>query len=197
MTSNKRPPGLTMIGNNDPAVSQYLKAWIKQGRICVCGVIGEGASKDIQVNWNSPFEQDTVGSKFEKVASMVQIKTGQTSKGKLASEQVWEGNRPHTFNLPLRFYALSNAKKEVMDALCELEKMLSPEVGTYFGGPVPQPVSINIGRSAIYSNCVITNMSTPLSGGRTKEGYLVRAEITLQIETKQMLNRSEIERTYR
>ncbi len=196
MPANQNGSAITIVGNNDPAVSPYLKAWIKQGNVCVCGVIGEGASKDIVANWNSPFEQDTLGGQLAKIGGVLQIATGKTSKNKLSSEQVWEGNRPHTFNLPLKLYALTDAKKEVMDALRELEKMLAPEVDKWVCGSPPQIVSINIGRGAIYTDCLITNMSVPLDGPRTKEGYLIRTAVTLQIETKSMLNRSDIDLTY-
>ncbi|MFH1984779.1 MAG: hypothetical protein ABIL58_23305 [Pseudomonadota bacterium] len=189
--------GLTIVGNNDPKVSPYLKAWIRQGSVCVCGVIGEGTSKEIQVNWNSPFEEDSIGGKFQKVGGLVQAFTDVTSKGKLASQQVWEGNRPHVFNLTLRFYALSDARAEVMLPLMELEKMLSPEVYEMRpGGRIPQTVSINVGRTALYNECVIQGMTVPLDGPRTKDGYLVKAETTLQVETLTMLNQSEIARTY-
>lgn len=189
--------GLNIVGNNDPHVSPFLKAWIRQGRTCVCGVIGEGTTKEIQVNWNSPFEEDSVGGKFQKVGGLVQIQTGRTSKGKLASHQVWEGNRPHVFNLTLKLYALRDARAEVMVPIMELEKMLSPEVYEMRpGGRIPQTVSINIGRTALYNECVIAGMTAPLDKERTVDGYLVRAEVTLQIETITMLNRSEISRTY-
>jgi hypothetical protein len=39
-------------------------------------------------------------------------------------------------------------------------------------------------------------MSMPLDKEKTKDGYLVRAEVTLQVETSTMLNRSDIDSTY-
>jgi hypothetical protein len=189
--------GLTIVGNNDPSVSPYLKTWIKQGNVLVCGVTGEGTSKEITANWNSPFEEDSIGGHFQKVGGLLQYQTGRTSKSKLASVQIWEGNRPHMFSLVLRFYALADAKAEVMNPLRELEKMLSPEV--YRAAPngrIPQPVWINIGRNAIYGDCILASMSVPLDKEKTPEGYLVRAETTLQVETKTMMNRSEIDATY-
>ena len=189
--------GIKIMGNKDPHVSPYLKAWIKQGNTCVCGVFGEGATKEIQANWNSPFEEDTIGGKFQKVGGLMQATTGRTSKSKLSSLQIWEGNRPHSFNLALKLYALKDAKAEVMDPLKELEKMLSPEVNEKMpGGRIPQPVWINIGRNAVYGDCLIVSMTVPLDKEKTSQGYLVRAEAQLQIETRKMLNRSDIDRTY-
>ena len=185
-----------MVGVSDSRVSTYNKSRILQGDVMVTGVIGEGASKDLVVNWNSPFEEDTAGGHFQKIGGLVQASTGRTSKSEMSSMQIWEGNRPHSFNLPLLFYALTDAKKEVQDALLELEKMLSPDLNARLpGGVIPQPVELRVGR-LIVDDCYITNMSNPLSGERTRDGYLVRAEVTLQIESRTLLNRSDISNTY-
>ena len=45
-------------------------------------------------------------------------------------------------------------------------------------------------------NCVIESMSVPLDKERTPEGYLVRAEATLSIATKVMLNKDNIRQTW-
>ncbi|WP_157067347.1 hypothetical protein [Desulfosarcina cetonica] len=194
-------------GNADKNLSPYLKCWVMQGNTCVVGAIGEGTTKEIQVNWNSPFEEDTIGGTFQKIGGLVQEETGRTSKTLLSSAQIWEGNQPHQFNLVMKFYALSDAKAEVMDPCRELEKMLSPNVnaslpfevgsdGDLHVGRVPGRVWINVGRNALYGPCVITGMTMPLDKEKTKDGYLIRCEVNLQVETKQMLNRSDIDKTY-
>jgi len=54
------------VGNNDPAASPYLKTWISQGNVLwFVGVTGEGTSKEIQANWDSPFEGNPPGQKLE------------------------------------------------------------------------------------------------------------------------------------
>ena len=121
-------PSLNIVGNNDSRVSEHLKAWVMQNDTSVCGVIGEGTTREVQANWNSPFEEDSIGGKFQKIGGVFQFATGMTSKGKMASQQIWEGNRPHVFNLVLKFYALYDARREVMDALRALEEMAAPEV---------------------------------------------------------------------
>jgi hypothetical protein len=156
---------------------------------------------------------------FEKTGGTIQAVSGLTSIITLSSTQVWEGNRPHNFMLNLVFYALSNAKIEVWDALRELEKMMGPSIkgGTptdlskgfmkyasdmwESGTPsadsrIPSPVILNIGRRMIIDNCVIENMTVPLDKERTKDGYLVRAEVNLSISTKLMLNKENIGVTY-
>lgn len=192
-----QPPELEIVGNNDPKVSPYLKAWIIQENTCVCGVIGEGTSQDVMANWNSPFEEDSLGGRFEKIGGILQYATGRTSKGKLSSQQIWEGNRPHTFSIVLKFYALADAQKEVLAPIKALERMIAPQVNNVApGGRIPYPVDINIGRIALYEMCALTEMSVPLDKGKTKDGYLVRSEVQLQVETLSMLNRTDIDKTY-
>jgi len=193
------------VGNNDSAVSPYLKTWISQGNVLVCGVTGDGTSKEIQANWDSPFEGESVGSKYEKTGGVIQTVTKTTSITTFQSRQVWGGNRPTQFNIVLQFYALSDPQTEVMDALIELEKMASPQVnskvpvsvggGNAFGR-IPGTVVINIGRNAIYPDCVIESVSVPLDKEVNKDGLFIRAEINLSIQTMQMLNRSDIVSRY-
>jgi hypothetical protein len=191
------PPKLNIIGNNDPKVSPYLKAWVMQrsdaGETSVCGVIGEGTTRELQANWNTPFEQESIGGKFQRIGGIAQAETGLTSQGQYTSRQIWEGNRPHVFNLVLKFYALYDAKKEVMEPLRALEEMAAPRFFEIIpGGRVPQEVAINIGRISLLQRCLITAIQTPLDKEKTRDGHLVRAEVTLTIETVTMLDRRDI-----
>ena len=212
---------LQIYGNADDKVSPYLKAWIAQPdreskiSVCVVGLIGQGTSRALQSNWESPFEQSSLGSMFEKAGGLVQATTGLTSISTLSSTQIWNGNRPSTFNLVLSFYAIRDARKEVMDPLRELEKMMGPNIQagqqgnsnwaekaiSFFesampGGRIPLPVILTIGRRMMIPDCVIESMSVPLDKERDKFGYLVRAEVSLQISTKVMLNRDNIGKTW-
>ena len=67
------------MGIQDPKVSAFCKCWIKQGSTVVVGVIGEGTTKEVQANWESPFEMDSVGSKYEKAGGLLQAESGMTS----------------------------------------------------------------------------------------------------------------------
>lgn len=199
------------MGNNDPAVSQHLKTWIQQGSTIVCGVTGPGTSKEISVNWDSPFEGEDVGSKFKTASGLTQALTGKTSVTSLNTRQVWNGNRPTTFNLVLLLYALSDPQTEVMAALQALEEMASPQLNA--GSPlslsresgsmeleigrVPELVSLSIGRKAIYPECVIESISQPLDAEIDSNGLLIRAEVQMQISTVQVPNKDEIARFYR
>jgi hypothetical protein len=192
-----------VVGNNDKAVSPYLKTWINQDidgvDTTVCGVTGEGTSKEMSASWNSPFEGENIGSMAEKTAGLVQTTTDMTSITTLNSRQVWGGNMPTQFNIALQFYALTDPQTEVMDPLIALSKMMSPQVSESLPSPgsrIPGTVAINIGRNAIYQDCVIASISSPYDSEKNKDGLFVRAEVSLQIQTIQMLNRSEIASTF-
>lgn len=218
-----------IYGNQDKALSPYLKCWIAQPdeqqnvTSCVVGLIGPGTARSLQANWTSPFEQSNIGGLFERVGGLAQATSGLTSVTTFSSTQVWEGNRPHNFTLVLSFYALRDAWEEVMAPLRELEKMMGPNIAASDGtemsvwaaamtgsaekfkeavvaavknvtpaGRIPRPVMINIGRRMLVKDCVIESMSVPLDKERTKEGWLVRAEATLNVSTKRMLNEQGI-----
>ncbi len=188
---------LGIKGNRDSKVSPFLKAWIMQGTTCVVGLIGEGTSRELSALWGQPFMADSLGTSFSKAGALTQIGSQRTSMTTFNSRQVWQGNGPHTFTLSLVFYALSDAKAEVMDAIAALEEMMTPDINQNLpGGRIPQPVMINIGRNAILSDCIIKSMSTPLDGERTKQGHLVRATVALQIETLEMVNLDKIVSTF-
>ncbi|HEN20863.1 MAG TPA: hypothetical protein ENN86_02515 [Desulfobacteraceae bacterium] len=196
---------MRQFGNKDNSISPYLKARIIQNRqgiiTTVVGVIGEGSSKEVVSNWQSPFEGESLGGHFQKIGGIIKVTTGTdiTTKSSLASEQVWQGNQPHSFNLSLSFYALNDPVNEVEEAIKALEKMMLPELNlTGLGystetlGRDPDVVTVKIGEKQVQTDCVLTNLSVPLDGRRTKDGHLVRADVSLMIETKQMLNYSAI-----
>lgn len=216
-TAQGKAGSLQIFGNADDKVSPYLKAWIAQPdeeskiSVCVVGLIGPGTSRSLQANWNSPFEQSNLGGMFEKTGGLLQAVSERTSVTTLSSTQIWEGNRPNTFNLTLSFYAITDAQKEVMFPLRELERMMGPNIqagdpskggvwevfmGAIPGGRIPLPVILNIGRRMMIPNCVIESMSVPLDKERTKDGYLVRADAALSISTKVMLNKENIGQTW-
>jgi len=201
--------GMQVLGVNDPKVSPYQKCWIKQGNTCVVGIIGEGTSRELQANWNSPFESDSVGSQFQKTGGILQSgelvegTRGMTSITTLASRQVWEGNQPLAFNISLLLYALVDGKREVDDAIQALYQFISPEVRAISPvgsngamGRIPSSVYVNIGRNAVYGPCVIENISDPLDAPRYQDGYLSSSLLNITIQSEAMLNRSDVPRMF-
>ena len=199
-------PQVKVVGNKDSSISHYLKAWIKQGDTIVCGVIGEGASADLQANWDSPFEQNNPGSHFSTVGGLLQLNTDLSSKTLLNSAQIWSGNRPVSINLPLVLYAIGDPLNEVEEAINSIKEFYSPEVnsvspignpfaGGFNAGRIPSPIILNMGRNFIYKNMLITSISEPYDVLKDSNGHRLEATINLTLETDRMLNRSEIRST--
>ena len=181
-------------GNADPNISPYVCTWIISEEDTVLGVIGEGTTKELVANWESPFEDSSLGSMFKKVGGAVQKTTGMTSLTTLASTQVWGGNEPYLFDLVLKLYALHDPYTEVEGAIIALEKMMAPEVNFALpGGRVPQPVTVWIGRHSVVQKCYLKSMSIPLDKERSSDGRIMRADVNLQVGTIQMVNRSDID----
>ena len=191
-------PAAEALGNNDPRVSPYLKTWITgldvngKGQ-AICGVTGPGTSKEITANWTSPFEGESIGNKHELAGGMMQSLTDMTLIKTLNSRQVWNGNQPTKFNLELKFYALQDVAKEVMEPIRALEMMLAPETGEHlFYGRIPGLVTLNVGRKVIYTGCVLESMSQPYDKEVWRGGGWIRCTVNLQISTVAMLNKSDI-----
>lgn len=187
---------------NDPATSDYLKAFISQntdnGSVLVIGYISEGTAEMLQSQWESPFEQDTVGSIAEKASGLAQATSGRTSKTKFNSQQVWHGTLPVSLTLNLQFKAYSDAQNEVDMAIAHLKAMASPEVNEKLPmGRIPQAVELSLGRKLIYSDLRIESVNVPWDAPRTANGFLSKADVVVEIEPLQMLNASEILSTHR
>ncbi len=196
--------GYSWVGNADPTVNQHLKIYLKNGgssgpQATVAALIGEGSSLEMQANWESPFEQDSIGSIFERAGGLLQIATGNTAKTTLNSAQVWHGNRPVSLNLVLHFYSVSNPKVEVEEPIKVLKQLISPEVnqnmpigegGTF--GQAPTYVSINVGRNFIWPKCVIESISEPYDVKRDPSGNRLNAIVNVAASTTRMINRNQI-----
>lgn len=197
----------------DDGISDFFKVYIMQGDVCVVGYIGEGASKQLTNQWQSPLEEDTAGQMMgeirqglSRVADLAQIHTGKTSKTVFNTAMVWNGIGPHELSLPLYFKAYHNAKKEVNDAIMWLEKMSSPELfdGDFAGAlmgskgisTIPQTCIVNVGRRLILKDCLITDVSSELDVPKTKDGYMTRNTVQLQITMNRMTNRSKVDSLY-
>ena len=169
------------------------------GEITVVGYIGEGASKSLTSNWESPFEGDTVGNAgvLDKASSLTQVYSDRTSKTQLNSRLVWEGVSPPELNMPLYFHALTNAKLEVEDAIMALEAMASPELNELTpGGRVPITVIVDVGRRLKLPNVIIRDVSSELDAPRDRSGYMIRNTVQLTCSMNGMVNQSDIPKLY-
>jgi hypothetical protein len=170
----------------------------------VIGYLGEGSSKDLQSNWDSPFEGDSAGQNASRVGGGVQTATqgdeqgGLTTVSSFNSTQAWSGNAPMTFNIVMIFKAYDDPKNEVNNAIMALEEMASPELNnSLVGGRTPQSVTLNIGRTNIYTDIVIESVSSELDAPKTKEGYFLENTVTLTLTAKNVINRSKIKSTFK
>lgn len=205
-----------ICGVLDESISTALKAYVKQGNRMVVGIIGPGTTRSLTAKWDSPLENSNLGTGIgDKAAGAAQALTGKTSVTTFSSTQVWQGNMPLKFSLNLIFVAQSDAVTEVMQPLQWLEEFGSPEINgvvpvdmaaatkLFFGqggdnvmGRIPGIVTINIGRKIIVPNCVIENITIPLDKEKDKDGNLIRAEVSLDIQTKVMLSKEKIAETW-
>lgn len=181
-------------------ISPLMKAYIKSSEDMVVGYIGEGSSAELTSLWQSPFEDKAMGSVLGAISEatsaltgVAQVISGRTTKSRLNSTLVWEGQPPPEFTLVLDFLAMSNAKTEVNDAITTLLKMASPELNDVaLFGRIPEAVTINIGRNVMLTNVVIKSVSYQLDAPRTSEGYFTHNTVTLQCSGNTSINRSNI-----
>ncbi len=192
-------------GATGSEISYWHKIWIIQNDVMVVGYLGEGTSKEIVSNWDAPFADSSLESRFRIAGGLVQARTtGMTSLTQTNSRQVWVGNQPYTFNLVMKFRAFKDAALEVEKAIDALEIMMAPDLqaGSVAGltglpslnSRVPQPVTVNLGRRKVLSDCCIRSMSVPQDKERDSKGSLIRADVSLQVETLQSITKTDLEK---
>ena len=162
------------VGND--GIAPWHKIWIMQQglageMVTVAGYLGEGSSTEIVSNWDAPFADSSLESRFRMAGGLFQIKgipgkvdPGHTTLTQLNSRQVWVGNQPYTFNLVLKFRAFTDPIMEVEKAIEALEIMMAPDLSASvpsLNSRVPQPVQINFGRRQLLADCCIRSMSVP------------------------------------
>ena len=189
---------MQVIGNRDTRLSQFRKCWISGGEVTIVGAWGTGTSKELTANWASPFEGESIGAQFQKTGGLVQAWTDMTTVTTLNSRQTWEGNRPTTFTLELKLYALEDPDSEVMQPIRALEIMAAPDVDDIqpAGGRIPDRVCLNIGTKTIYTDMVIDSISLPFDKEIDSQGRFVRATLNLQLSTLTMVSKDMLKKGY-
>lgn len=193
-------------------ISPHLLCWIKQGNATVVGILGQGSSRSLMAQWTAPMENPDIGLGITDYAKgTAQAMSGATAITTFSTTQVWSGNSPMKFNLVLDFFAIDDAVSQVMRPLEWLEQFASPQVNGWSPfdptnwkaggsgnatGRIPQRVTLDIGRKMIIPECVIENVSIPLDKERDSSGNLIRAQVTIDVQTLCMLNRDIVSKTY-
>lgn len=182
---------MAVFGIQDNDVSEALKVTIVQaGGDKVVGYIGEGASKSLTVDWNTPLGAESSQS---QTVALLKNATSMTAKNKLSTTLIWDSVQPFAFNLPIYFSAFSDAKREVHDAIIALEEMASPELSKTVGfGSTPKTVSINIGRKILIKEAVIEEVSSELDQPVDSNGFMVRNTVNLTIKPISATNKQDI-----
>lgn len=181
-------------------ISPYQKVYLTSDTTMVVGYLGQGSSMNLSSQWESPFENSSVGgvvgaiSQYgQKLAGGAQVMTGYTSKSAFESKLVWGGQMPPEFMIVVDLMATVDAKVEVNDAITALLQMESPQLNelTPLGRP-PSTVTLDIGRRLKLMEVVIKDVSFELDAPRTADGYYTHNKVTLQCSGNNMINKSDI-----
>lgn len=188
----------------DDGVSDFLKVKITQNiggqDVHVVGYLSDSCEMALNSVWGSPFVGDSLGdvSKVEKTAAIAQSATEKTSKTKWNSQQVWDGIEPPEVTLQIRFFAYTDARKEVDLPIMYLLQMASPELMETLPadmdgnvGRIPAVAIFDIGRTRKLP-MRISNVSYDMNAPKTKDGYFATNVVSVTASPKQIFNRSEI-----
>ncbi|WP_028325816.1 hypothetical protein [Desulfatirhabdium butyrativorans] len=180
-------------------ISTYHKIWVIDSShdVTVVGYLGEGTSKEIVSNWETPFADSSLAARYRIASGALQMLNDTTLQGTINSRQAWAGNQPYTFNLVLKFRAFTDPYTEVEGAIRALEMMMAPDPINSMSMRIPAQVSINFGRLQTFPDCVIKSLSVPYDKEKNAEGYLIRADVSLQVESHQAVTRTEIQNSYK
>jgi hypothetical protein len=210
---------MEILGLKNQNISDHLKVIIipaadHNGNMgpSVCGLLGEGTSRELTQNWAQPFASDTLKSAAQSaggttgamanMASRAADYGGKTLTTVMNSRQVWESGQ-HSLNLMIKFQAFSDAYQEVMRPLKALEEMASPDMEEFspvtmegIGGRQPLLVDVNVGRITLFTDLTIHSISIPLDTEKDKDGNLVRASVNISLQPIQLIPKRNIAQTW-
>ncbi len=117
--------------------------------------------------------------------------------GTMNAEMVWEGIQTPSFQLPLYFQAIKDAKTEVQDPIMYLLQMSSPQLNKLMpGGRIPEPVVLDLGRRFKIPRLIIQDVGYELDAPRTQDGYFTHNTVTLQCCSKGMFNSDQVQQMF-
>lgn len=181
-------------------ISPYMKVYFTSDTDMVVGYLGQGSSANLAAQWESPFENSSVGGVLgaisqygQKLAGGAQVLTDMTTKTAFESRLVWAGQMPPEFTIIVDLMATVNAEIEVNAAISTLLQMASPQLNNFspLGRP-PATVTLDIGRRLKLMDVVIKDVSYELDAPRTIDGFYTHNKVTLQCSGNDMVNKSDI-----
>ena len=188
----KQNNAASCIGNADQRLADARKLWIQEkgGTTTICAAF-DTATMSVSANWESPFEGMTPGGVMSTAGAAGQALTGITTMTTKNTTQIWKGNQPVEIECELMFYALRDPVAEVMKPLHSLELLIAPDTseGIIGFGSIQKPITLKIGKAAIYTDLILTSLSAPFDKETDSKGNFVRAKVNVNLRTKTMLNK--------
>lgn len=177
-----------------------MKVYFTSDTDMVVGYLGQGSSANLAAQWESPFENSSVGGVLgaisqygQKLAGGAQVLTDMTTKTAFESRLVWAGQMPPEFTIVVDLMATVNAQIEVNAAISTLLQMASPQLNNFSpAGRPPATVTLDIGRRLKLMDVVIKDVSYELDAPRTIDGFYTHNKVTLQCSGNDMVNKSDI-----
>lgn len=202
----------------------FSKVWgVDPKYVVTLTVSGEGGANDtfqtsveetLAINlgsqWAAPFEnviqevaagmaagmaaKSSVIGKALSVGSLAAKGMGLSGKHKLTSVLVWQSSDPFQITVPFTFIAVNSAKKDVLDKVKSLLKMVAPgeEVGGILIAPGPtilgaafggMKISLRIGEYMFLERCIIDDVQVQFDNMIGEEGIPLKAKVTVQIKS--------------
>ena len=188
-------------GNRDESIDKALKAYISQGNMCVSYLVPDGYTLTQSSNWQSPLEGINAGAQASTISAIGQVETGYTTISQLTSAIAWNGNMPLNISFQGKLSAQNKLTihEEVLKGVSETYQMMSAEIAKNAGlSKIPQPITLTIFETLVFTNCQITENSTRLPMMAHAESKLpIKAEVDLTFTTKAKLNSSEFAKLFR
>jgi hypothetical protein len=197
----------------------FSKVWgVDPKYVVTLTVSGEGGANDtfqtsveetLAINlgsqWAAPFEnvmQEAAGAAAAKssvvgkalaAGSLASKGMGLSGRHKLTSVLVWQSSDPFQITVPFTFIAVTSAKKDVLDKVKSLLKMVAPGeaagmliapgptiLGSVFGGV---KISLRIGEYIFLERCIVDDVQVQFDNMIGVEGIPLKAKVTGRIKS--------------
>lgn len=163
--------------------------------------------KDVEIStsakWEAPFT--SLASKLAPANTVLQSIPGIfgrrfSAQYQSLSKAYWAGSEPVTIRLPLEFRAVDGALTDIHDKFRSLHSLTLPiargggagALGLQAPGPTGGLfVQVRIGRSMLFSDVIVTDVSSSLRMIIGEEGYPVKAKIQVTFQTSTILSLSD------
>jgi hypothetical protein len=137
-----------------------------------------------------------IDNPLDNFSKLTQPITGRSTQAFIFTTQAWQGTEPIMLSLNVSFLAINDARKEVFAPATGLLKWpLPPDRST----PMKLPVPIGGDCCILYHqrftipNLLPTTVEVNFAHTYTKDGFPVRADVSIALKTKQAISAKEID----